>query len=346
MGTQRPRQRVDRREHNLILGLLDGGNWIPVHLELIRSIGLEESVVLHYLINYHGGAMRSPRYEWDDGWFFCKVDRMEGDLGITPRTQRRIVKRLASLGLIETKQRGVPSKRYFRINTEEVKTIAVGPSSDDNGTSRCYENVTSECSENVTSECDETGTSHTNYNRTNYNRTNNKNGRAGKAARADATFGGSLFRDEFDQQMAGMIRGILVKYDSDLLHKRLKIDTLAERVAELRIRRKVSKQEIQTVLGWLEESYGNPWVPKWHKLDDIVDKWQKLRECRSRSLDAEGEEAEDFNRPVRDKLIQRVRSWLEDNHNWSLDEPAHQEDVDEALAALGAADAKLLAEEV
>lgn len=50
------------------------------------------------------------------GWFFNTVEQIEKDTACSERTQRRFFELFRSMNLIEMKLKGLPAKRYFKIN--------------------------------------------------------------------------------------------------------------------------------------------------------------------------------------------------------------------------------------
>ncbi len=86
------------------------------------SEGLEESIILGYLAS-------KQRYWADrgklthDGFFYNTVKSMQDDTTIYPRTQRKAIRNLEKMGLLEMKpirEKGVETKRYFKINAKQL----------------------------------------------------------------------------------------------------------------------------------------------------------------------------------------------------------------------------------
>jgi hypothetical protein len=51
----------------------------------------------------------------EDGWFFCSADTMENETTISAYKQAKCYKKLEEAGLIETKLKGLPAIKHFRI---------------------------------------------------------------------------------------------------------------------------------------------------------------------------------------------------------------------------------------
>lgn len=61
----------------------------------------------------------------EDGYFFSTVDNIENKLNIKRKLQEKIVKSLASVGLLSVSKRGMPAKRYIKINEENLLKLLV-----------------------------------------------------------------------------------------------------------------------------------------------------------------------------------------------------------------------------
>lgn len=97
--------------------LLSSTAFIVVNKTLARNIGLKETVILADLISKEEYFISNGM---TDGWFFNTESNIEKDTTLTPYQQRKAIKKLKELNIIETKRMGVPAKQYFKINEELV----------------------------------------------------------------------------------------------------------------------------------------------------------------------------------------------------------------------------------
>ena len=97
-----------------LLELYAGGRWFqfPRHLMLIMSC--QEAVLISFLIN-HAAGINKKAFKKNDGWFYCKKRTILMRLFLPLRMQTRIVKRLMNRGYLESKWKGLPAKRFFKI---------------------------------------------------------------------------------------------------------------------------------------------------------------------------------------------------------------------------------------
>lgn len=107
---------------NAIFQMLNPSNTLTVNRLLAHAIGLSEAVVYAALIskcNYYG---RNGMLD-DSGWFYSTVPDLEASTALSEYQQKRCIKNLVDAGLIESKNRGLPAKRCFRI-IEDIELIS------------------------------------------------------------------------------------------------------------------------------------------------------------------------------------------------------------------------------
>jgi hypothetical protein len=92
--------------------LLSSTAFLVLNKELARRIGLKEAVLLADLISKEEYFIANGM---TDGWFFNTAKNIEADTCLTSHQQRKAIKRLKDLGIIETKLVGIPAKQHFKI---------------------------------------------------------------------------------------------------------------------------------------------------------------------------------------------------------------------------------------
>ena len=97
--------------------LLSSTAFLVLNKTLARNIGLKESILLADLISKEEYFISNGM---TDGWFFNTEANIEKDTTLTPYQQRKAIKKLKELNIIETKRIGVPAKQHFKINEELV----------------------------------------------------------------------------------------------------------------------------------------------------------------------------------------------------------------------------------
>ena len=92
--------------------LLSSTAFLVVNKKLAKKIGLHETVLLADLISKEGYFTENQLLI--DGWFFNTSKNIEKDTTLTTYQQRRCIKKLEDLEIIETKVFGIPAKHPSR----------------------------------------------------------------------------------------------------------------------------------------------------------------------------------------------------------------------------------------
>jgi len=95
--------------------LINGNSWFSINRHIARSIGLNAAVFLSELIDKYEFFSSSGKLT-EDGWFYLTIEDAEERTTLAKDAQRGSIKVLQSLGILQCKQMGMPSKRYFKIN--------------------------------------------------------------------------------------------------------------------------------------------------------------------------------------------------------------------------------------
>ncbi len=99
---------------NSIYQLLNPDNTLSVNRLLAHSIGLVETIAY--------GALVAKWYYYsehemldEDGWFYSTVPDLEESTALSEFQQKRCINNLSKLGLLKSKNKGMPARRSFKI---------------------------------------------------------------------------------------------------------------------------------------------------------------------------------------------------------------------------------------
>lgn len=101
-----------------ILQLIASQNFIVVNKELIKILGLEEAILIGELASECDYWERQDKLE--NGYFYSTLENVEENTTLTAFKQRKALNKLKELKLVEVSLRGIPAKRYVKINEEQV----------------------------------------------------------------------------------------------------------------------------------------------------------------------------------------------------------------------------------
>lgn len=102
-----------------IMHLLASNGFITVNKHLARTLGLDEAVIFGELCGKYD--YREARGELDEnGYFYCTVEDLEENTALNDHKQRKAINNLLKFGLVEQVTKGLPRKRFFKINEGAV----------------------------------------------------------------------------------------------------------------------------------------------------------------------------------------------------------------------------------
>jgi len=100
-----------------IIDELCARDWIIFPEVFVKILKADEAILLAFLMS------ESRRYKAHlrrDGLFYCCLGQIEQRLGFIHQKQTILLKRLEKRGLIARVRKGIPPKRYIRINLKQV----------------------------------------------------------------------------------------------------------------------------------------------------------------------------------------------------------------------------------
>lgn len=105
-----------------ILKLIASDSFITVNKEVIKKVGLVEAVIL--------GELASEFDYWtknngitEDGYFFSTIENIEDKTTLSEHQQRKALNTLKENGIIDIKVKGLPAKRYIKINESAILAL-------------------------------------------------------------------------------------------------------------------------------------------------------------------------------------------------------------------------------
>jgi hypothetical protein len=336
-----------------LAGAMCGTGWFPIHRAIISRVGLEAASVLHYLFNLRIRT-RETEGSKPDGWFFCTVKRMENELKLSDRQQTRILAVLSvDTDLIEVKKMGLPARRHVRIDYSEVAKIIA--SWEENTFSQDEIGTTSEAQEGVTSNPKTGATSARSFEATgayeigvtlsNKKESNKKTKKTlSGPSGPDQTLGTSRKKEpsSFDYRAAEELARVISTYVK--VNKKMKPKAWAEQFRLLREADGVPKDAIKSIIRWYAGHIGGKYDVQAFSAGSFRDKWEKLVAAKMRTGSApagrDGARRFDLDDPEQsaeyERLITRVASLMRERGTLpARPDVPEQDDVDEALAALG-----------
>lgn len=97
--------------------LLMSSNYYTLNKQIVKELGIESAFLLTILIEASDGLADN------EGWFYQTIEKIGELTGLGRHKQDKIIKELIDLKILEQKNKGVPCKRYFKINYEMIENL-------------------------------------------------------------------------------------------------------------------------------------------------------------------------------------------------------------------------------
>ena len=106
-----------------ILSILASDNYIVINRDLLKKYGLNVTLMLCELASEYNYFDKSGKLE--GGMFYSTIDNISERTGLSKYQQAEALKALDEDGIVKSVIKGMPAKRYFKIDVEELtKQIA------------------------------------------------------------------------------------------------------------------------------------------------------------------------------------------------------------------------------
>lgn len=104
-------------EDRTLKQLLMSSSYFVLNKQIVKAIGIEAGFLLTTLIEASDGLAN------EDGWFYKTSPSLEEETGLSNHKQSKIIEELTKLGILEQENKGMPMKRYFRINFNKMEEL-------------------------------------------------------------------------------------------------------------------------------------------------------------------------------------------------------------------------------
>ena len=101
-----------------ILSLLASDNYIVINRDLLKKYGINVTLMLCELASEYNYFDKSGML--DDEMFFSTIDNIYEKTGLSKYQQTEALKVLDNIGIVKSVVKGIPAKRYFKIDIEEL----------------------------------------------------------------------------------------------------------------------------------------------------------------------------------------------------------------------------------
>ena len=101
-----------------VIDILSSGNYIVVNKKIASELGLCEAILLGELASEHKYWSNTEKLE--DGFFYSTVENIKENTPLSRKQQTRAMNTLEEKGIVTAVLKGIPAKRYVRINEDSI----------------------------------------------------------------------------------------------------------------------------------------------------------------------------------------------------------------------------------
>lgn len=113
-----------------IVSLLASDNFLVINRDLLKRYGLNVALMLCELASEYNYYSKEGKLE-EDGLFFSTIENISDKTGLSRYQQAEALKTLDEMGMVKTIVKGIPAKRYFKLDVEKLakQIVSNSPSS-------------------------------------------------------------------------------------------------------------------------------------------------------------------------------------------------------------------------
>ncbi|GEM_PF-1146433 len=94
--------------------LLMSSGFMVINKKIMKIFGAEGAVLLSCFVE------AEEMFADEEGWFFQTIETIIEQTGITRHSQDKYIKKFEELGVLQKEVRGLPAKRFFRLNYSKI----------------------------------------------------------------------------------------------------------------------------------------------------------------------------------------------------------------------------------
>ena len=101
-----------------IVSLIASNNYIVVNKDVLQKLGVYPAIMLGELAGEYNYFSKTG--ELVDGMFYSTIENIQSNTTLSRHQQTEAISKLKELGILEVAVKGIPTKRYFRLNENKL----------------------------------------------------------------------------------------------------------------------------------------------------------------------------------------------------------------------------------
>lgn len=101
-----------------IISLIASNNYIVVNKDVLQKLGVYPAIMLGELAGEYNYFYKTGGLV--DGMFYSTIENIQSNTTLSRHQQTEAISKLKELGILEVVVKGIPAKRYFRLNESKL----------------------------------------------------------------------------------------------------------------------------------------------------------------------------------------------------------------------------------
>lgn len=106
-----------------IISLIASNNYIVVNKDVLQKLGVYPAIMLGELAGEYNYFSKTG--ELVDGMFYSTIENIQNNTTLSRHQQTEAISKLKELGILEVVVKGIPAKRYFKLNESKLVEMFV-----------------------------------------------------------------------------------------------------------------------------------------------------------------------------------------------------------------------------
>lgn len=102
-----------------IISLLSSDNYIVINRDMLKEYGINVTLMIGELASEYNYYDKNGKL--DDGMFFSTIENISEKTGLSKYQQAEALKTLDEMGIVKTIVKGIPAKRFFKLDVEKLE---------------------------------------------------------------------------------------------------------------------------------------------------------------------------------------------------------------------------------
>ena len=102
-----------------IISLLASDNYIVVNKDIIKTYGINTALLIGELASEYNYYLKNDLLD-ENGMFYSTIENVEENIGLSRHQQKTSLEELKELEIIDVVVKGMPAKRYIKLNIENL----------------------------------------------------------------------------------------------------------------------------------------------------------------------------------------------------------------------------------